>query len=72
MILIHQSKSFPPVIVSYACSRQTITCKNEAYSTCNRYICVANNGGIQEAEFYPWGLCLAAFTGWFVLRALLH
>lgn len=32
MILIHQSKSFLPVVVSYSCSRLIITCKNEAYS----------------------------------------
>lgn len=66
MILTPQSKSFPPVTVSYTCSRQTITCKNEAYSilkTCDRYIRIANKGGIREAERWPWGSCLAAVAG---------
>lgn len=56
MILIHQSKSFRPVIVSYSCSRLTITCKNEAYSLPQTAIVIhfANKDTIWEAESWPW------------------
>lgn len=75
MILTHQSKSFPPVILSHTCSRWSIICKNEVYSlpkTCNSYICIAIKCGILEAESWSWSSCLAAVPGEFVLRALLY
>lgn len=77
MILIHQSKSFRPVIVSYSCSRLTITCKNEAYSLPQTAIVIrfANKDMIWEAESWPWvcvWLLLLASLCWGLCCTHLH